>query len=154
MPIPPPWGSVRVTVNRLFTTVGDHIICREGKHNSGDSISDLECAYPDDRLLGHGTSFDGFVARTSCSLTNFLKEVKGDHLLLFPQLANKKTCFSKIAKDENRLGQGQNGITNIICNRRLCFLRVLLHAYKEGSFEEGAVICAPRPTDISLWISR
>ncbi|PON84270.1 Ribonuclease P/MRP, subunit POP [Trema orientale] len=150
-PIPPPWDSVRVTLNRLLTTVGDPIICRKGKHNSSDSISDLECASCDDSLLGHNTSLDGFVARTSCSLTNFLKEVKVEHLLLFPQVANKKTCFSKITKDESRLQQDKNGITDIICNRKPCFLRVLLRAYNEGSFDEGAVVCAPRPTDISLW---
>ncbi|PON75650.1 hypothetical protein TorRG33x02_244990 [Trema orientale] len=54
-------------------------------------------------------------------------------------------------RDESRLEQGQNRITDTICNCKLCFLRVLLRAYKKGSFDEGAVICAPRPTDISLW---
>ncbi|KAK9950519.1 hypothetical protein M0R45_006005 [Rubus argutus] len=36
-------------------------------------------------------------------------------------------------------------------NHKLCFVRVHLHAYKEGFFEEGAVVCAPQVTDISLW---
>ncbi|XP_062087610.1 ribonucleases P/MRP protein subunit POP1 isoform X2 [Humulus lupulus] len=151
VPILPPWDSVRVTLNRLLTTVGDPIICREGKHDDSNSTSNMDSASCDARLHGHCTSLDSFVARTSSLLTNFLNEVKGDHLLLFPRIANKKKSFSKVAKDESKLGQGQNGITNIIWNRKLCFLRVLLRAYKEGSFEEGAVICAPRPTDISLW---
>ncbi|KAF9624422.1 hypothetical protein IFM89_011430, partial [Coptis chinensis] len=49
--------------------------------------------------------------------------------------------------DPERAGQ-------IPLDRKLCFLRVLLRAYKEGAFEEGAVICAPRLTDILLWTSR
>jgi len=33
----------------------------------------------------------------------------------------------------------------------LCLTRVLIRAFKEGSFEEGAVVCAPLPSDLSAW---
>lgn len=34
------------------------------------------------------------------------------------------------------------------------FVRVLIHAFKEGSFDEGAVVCAPDPVDLPAWASR
>lgn len=30
-------------------------------------------------------------------------------------------------------------------------IRVLIRAFKEGSFEEGAVVCAPLPSDLPAW---
>ena len=33
----------------------------------------------------------------------------------------------------------------------LCLTRVLIRAFKVGSFEEGAVVCAPFPSDFSAW---
>ncbi|PKA51555.1 ribonuclease P/MRP protein subunit POP1 [Apostasia shenzhenica] len=36
----------------------------------------------------------------------------------------------------------------------LYFVRVLIHAYKEGSFEEGAVVCAPALADLPAWKPR
>ncbi|KAJ8445952.1 hypothetical protein Cgig2_003828 [Carnegiea gigantea] len=38
--------------------------------------------------------------------------------------------------------------------RRLYFLRVLLHAYKEVVFYEGVVVRTARFSDLSLWASR
>lgn len=150
IPIPPPWGTVQVSLNRVLTRVGDP----KEKQDNHNLIAKVEHACCDDRLLdGHDTSSECSVARTSSSLTNFLHEIKGNHLLLFPQVADRRTCFSKLANDENKLWLAQNGISNVIYNGKLCFLRVFLHAYKEGSFEEGAVVCAPRLTDITLWTS-
>ncbi|KAK0587588.1 hypothetical protein LWI29_025414 [Acer saccharum] len=40
---------------------------------------------------------------------------------------------------------------NINCGKNN---RVHLHAYKEGVFEEGAVVCAPSLSDVSQWTSR
>ncbi|KAK8918856.1 hypothetical protein KSP39_PZI021643 [Platanthera zijinensis] len=37
---------------------------------------------------------------------------------------------------------------------RPSFVRVLIHAFKEGSFEEGAVVCAPDPADVPACSSR
>ena len=147
VPIPPPWECVRVTLNSVLMRFDDPKTFREEKQDCHSSMEDLE-------PVGHGNSLEGFVARTSCSLVNFLNVINGNHLLLFPQAADIKTCILEIAKDECRLGQARNGISNINYNQKLCFLRVLLHAYKEGSFEEGAVICAPRLSDLTSWTSR
>ncbi|KAK8464350.1 hypothetical protein PHAVU_011G184700 [Phaseolus vulgaris] len=38
-----------------------------------------------------------------------------------------------------------------IYDHKPCFVRVHLHPFKEGCFEEGAVICAPHTSDIFLW---
>lgn len=154
IPILPPWDSVWLTLNRVLKIVEDPKICREQSQDNGNLIGDTERACCDDRLLlGHDSS-NVFVARTSSSLTNFLNEIKCNHLLLFPQVVDRKTCFSKLAKDESKLGQAKIGFSNIVYNNKLCFLRVLLRAYKEGSFDDGAVVCAPRLTDITLWTSR
>lgn len=153
IPILPPWDSVWLTLNRVLKIVEDPKICREQSQDNGNLIGDTERACCDDRLLlGHDSS-NVFVARTSSSLTNFLNEIKCNHLLLFPQVVDRKTCFSKLAKDESKLGQAKIGFSNIVYNNKLCFLRVLLRAYKEGSFDDGAVVCAPRLTDITLWTS-
>ncbi|KAL0921913.1 hypothetical protein M5K25_005859 [Dendrobium thyrsiflorum] len=34
------------------------------------------------------------------------------------------------------------------------FVRVLIHAFKEGFFDEGAVVCAPELADLSSWMDR
>ncbi|KAL4354775.1 hypothetical protein GQ457_06G031370 [Hibiscus cannabinus] len=78
---------------------------------------------------------------------------RGEHLLLFPQLQNRNSSLVKVMKDKNMMEKGQNGIAQISYSHRLCFVRVHLHAYKEGVFEEGAVICAPSLADISMWTS-
>ncbi|CAM0874160.1 unnamed protein product [Alopecurus aequalis] len=36
----------------------------------------------------------------------------------------------------------------------LCLVRVLIRAFKEGSFEEGAVVCAPLSSDLAAWKTR
>ncbi|KAG8653279.1 hypothetical protein MANES_05G007428v8 [Manihot esculenta] len=67
---------------------------------------------------------------------------------------NWKMKFLESINDESKLGQLQNGIMRMNSNRQLCFVRVLLHAYKKGVFEEGAVVCAPCLSDVSLLTSR
>ncbi|KAJ8899138.1 hypothetical protein K2173_011135 [Erythroxylum novogranatense] len=52
---------------------------------------------------------------------------------------------------ENKIEDTSNKVT---LDHKLCLLRVFLHAYKEGVFEEGAVVCAPCISDVSLWNSR
>ncbi|KAM0960768.1 hypothetical protein ACFX2I_025663 [Malus domestica] len=71
---------------------------------------------------------------------------------MYPYVADKETSFAKFMRDEIKLEPGQDQLTRFKYNLKLCFVRVLLHAYnKEGFLEEGAVICAPLLTDISLW---
>lgn len=156
VPILPPWDSVRITLNRGLNRVGNPQICIEGNQDSDIVLPNSVCANCDVTLLGsHGNLLGGFVARTSCTLTNFLNEIQGNHLLLFPyKIADGKTSFLKFVTDENTLGQGQNQINDIVYNRNPCFLRVILRAYQEGCFEEGAVVCAPCLSDVSLLTSR
>lgn len=153
VPVILPWDSVRITLNRGLSRVGNPLICIEGNQDSDNVLPNSVSANCDVTLLGsHNNLLDGFVARTSCSLTSFLNEIRGNHLLLFPyKIADGKTSILTFLKDENKLG---NQINDSIYNRNLCFLRVTLRAYKGGSFEEGAVVCAPSLSDVSLLTSR
>ncbi|WJZ95097.1 hypothetical protein VitviT2T_013890 [Vitis vinifera] len=65
-----------------------------------------------------------------------------------------ETCTRDVANDEAKLSQNLNGPNQMNYERKLCFLRVLLHAYKEGSFKKGAVVCALHLSDISMRTSR
>lgn len=77
----------------------------------------------------HGSISNGFVARTSIMLPNLLKNSHDDKFIISPN------------------------VPQINYDGKLCFVRVLLHAYKEGVFEEGAVVCAPNMTDLLSWTS-
>ncbi|KAL7226950.1 hypothetical protein ACSBR1_021923 [Camellia fascicularis] len=156
VPIPPPWESVRFALDE------ESIRLKDAQPNSEEpcammvdenSLTNSDCGQNNVVAPNHsGFSFEGFVARTSNMLTRFLSEIHGDHLLLFPDMKNN---IAKFMKDKSRLSQCPNGTTTLINNgQRLCFLRVLLHAYKAGVFEEGAVVCAPHYSDINLWTSR
>lgn len=95
---------------------------------------------------------DMVVARSARTLTGFMNTINGDDLLLFPY--NQNTSISKIIRNEKILDQIPNTITFLENRfRKLCFVRVVLRAYKEGVIDNGAVICAPRLTDINLWTS-
>ncbi|XP_019055970.1 PREDICTED: uncharacterized protein LOC104613045 isoform X2 [Nelumbo nucifera] len=157
VPIPPPWNCIRFTLEERSTTVGDTI---KGRACKGELYlySSLEnSGYKNCRstLLESGISpFQGFVARTSNILTNYLSEIHGDDLLLFPGAPKNKRTFSRLMKNEvNHLPNPKVAI-EIPLAQKLCFLRVLLYAYKEGVFEEGAVVCAPNPSDLSMWTDR
>lgn len=150
VPILSPWNSIRVSLEKGPTKVRNTETFRQEPWIRSSSSSNLECENYD-VTFGPGNSFDGFVTRTSFSLTNFLNDFQGCHLRLCPHVADKATSFTKFMRDESKIGQLQDGITKYNYNYKLCFVRVLLHAYKEGFFEEGAVVCAPQVTDISLW---
>lgn len=148
VPVPPPWNSVRIAVQVASSSHAKDMI-------GGNSMSIFRCDHSDiTSLRVDGNSFDGIVARTSNMLADFMNEIYGDCSLLFPQAPNWKMKFLESINDESKLGQLQNGITRMNFNRQLCFVRVLLHAYKKGVFEEGAVVCAPCLSDVSLLTSR
>ncbi|TQD79621.1 hypothetical protein C1H46_034798 [Malus baccata] len=152
VPILSPWNSIRVALKEESVAVGDAESFWQQHGVRSDSSSNSECGNSDATLAGcHGDSFDGFVARTSFSLTNFLNEIQGCHLRMYPYVADKETSFTKSMRGEIKFEPGQDQLARFKYNRKLCYVRVLLHAYKEGFLEEGAVICAPRLTDISLW---
>ncbi|XVF22062.1 hypothetical protein REPUB_Repub12eG0142100 [Reevesia pubescens] len=90
---------------------------------------------------------------TSNALTDCLNGIHGENFLIFPQFQNSKLSLVKVMKDKSKMGKGQNGITQSSYSHKLCFVRVHLHAYKEGVFEDGAVVCAPFVTNISVWTS-
>ncbi|KAB2611974.1 hypothetical protein D8674_020006 [Pyrus ussuriensis x Pyrus communis] len=152
VPILSPWNSIRVALNEESDAVGDAESFRQQHGIRSNSSSNSDSGNSDATLAAcHGNSFDGFIARTSFSLTNFLSEIQGCHLRLYPYVADKETSFTKFMRDEIKLGPGQDQFTRFKYSHKLFFVRVLLHAYKEGFLEEGAVICAPQLTDISLW---
>ncbi|BBG92682.1 ribonuclease Ps [Prunus dulcis] len=144
VPILPPWNTIRAALNEGSTTVGEDEIFRQANGVRSNSSSNSDSGLSDPTLAA-------CLARTSVSLTKFLNEIQGCHLRLCPHVADKQTSFTKFMRDESKLGLGQNGINKLKYNRKLCFVRVLLHAYKEGFLEEGAVVCAPQLTDISMW---
>ncbi|KAJ9692920.1 hypothetical protein PVL29_011842 [Vitis rotundifolia] len=156
VPILPPWVSVRLGFDKVSSSLGDTRPCEEKCTRdvaNGDSFTNSNNGSCDISLNDHNISFEGFVSRTSHMLSYYLNEIHGDHLLLFPKLPDKKS-FSELMTDEAKLRWNLNGVNQMNYERKLCFLRVLLHAYKEGSFEEGAVVCAPHLSDISMWTSR
>ena len=119
------------------------------------SMKILNCKNCDAAAVGsHGAVFNGFVARTSDVLIHFVSHVKDDNLLLFPNFPDGERCLTKVMKDNDLITRQTNGISSqLMCCQKLCFVRVLLHAYKEGVFEEGAVVCAPHASDINMWLS-
>ncbi|OIT07044.1 hypothetical protein A4A49_41115 [Nicotiana attenuata] len=159
VPISSPWDSVRVALEGLSGE--GHGRIQHEQHFPNDMIKNLKMNNPYLRRCKTETEsscnapFDGFVARTSYVLTQFLNEINGSHLLLFPKVLHKKKCISKFMKDEKILSEDTDGVIyQMNRDQKLCLVRVLLHAYREGSFEEGAVICAPQIDDIMLWTTR
>ncbi|KAL1318119.1 hypothetical protein AAHE18_15G183100 [Arachis hypogaea] len=103
------------------------------------------------KIDSENSLFDGTVARTGSVLTNFLNETKGGQLSLFPYAADGDEKITKFIKGEVNINPScQN---SVISDHRLCFLRVHLRSFKKGLFEEGAVICAPHPSDTYLLTS-
>lgn len=153
--IPPAWDIVRVSLDKETTGVRDTKISSQNNVVDDNHLPDTQCGRSDMALLAfQGDSFERIVARTSSALACFIKEIHGDHLLLFPHIEDHKTSFIELMKNQSERGDSQNGIMQINYDHKLFFLRVLLYAYKEGVFEEGAVVCAPRVTDVLLWTSR
>jgi ribonuclease P/MRP protein subunit POP1 len=155
VPIPPPWDTVRLAFTKGPARLGNREIHSKEDMVDGNLLSNSDsgnCSVSS--FVHHGNRFDGLVARTYFMLTDFMKELQRVRLLLFPQLPDRKTSIVKFMKDESMFGLSLNGTDQFSYDRKLCYLRILLHAYKEGVFEEGAVVCAPQLTDISLLITR
>ncbi|CAH2079236.1 unnamed protein product [Thlaspi arvense] len=133
VPIPPPWNSIHVT-----RSIGES---SDQKRTSSDGTTEVEVS------SNGGNLFDGIVARTSDSLTTFLQDFSSDNLLLSPRNALKPNAnlVMTLQEDETKA----RAQIHQSSDTRLCLVRVLLHAFKEGSFEEGAVVCAPSLADIS-----
>ncbi|XP_077216674.1 ribonucleases P/MRP protein subunit POP1-like isoform X2 [Tasmannia lanceolata] len=161
VPIPPPWDCARCFVEEESTTtsMGD-IKMLDAQINSAEiargtlSVNSDRGNYDSVSLeQKDGSTFQGFVARTSCIISKYLSTVHGDHLLLFSNTSMGEKGFYEMMK-KGRICWLPKRVNMIQPDQRPCFLRVLLHAYKEGVFEEGAVVCAPFLSDILLWTSR
>lgn len=59
---------------------------------------------------------------------------------------------SDMEVDSDKPNLASNGIVKMTQSMsELCLTRVMIRAFKEGSFLEGAVVCAPFPSDLSAW---
>ncbi|KAH7655112.1 Ribonuclease P protein [Dioscorea alata] len=153
VPIPPPWSCVLSTIERGQSTINDLLtpVSQESDH---EAVLEGTLVKPVSELLESSSSsseqavpsFQGFIPRTSDALSQYIEKKADKHLLLFPDLSlpTEENWFSCLTRCSNLKPY----------DRKLCFVRVLLHAYKEGFFEEDAVVCAPTPTDLSNWTSR
>lgn len=148
-PIPPPWNSIEQAVKKKSTTIGDTDI-QLPIDNSTENSNCKECNIGD--TDSHGTILGSYIARTSNMLTRFLTHINGESLLLFPYIPNMKRTLLKVMKDEEMISQQTNEISlQVKYCQKLCFVRLVLHAFSVGVFEEGATVYAPHAADISLW---
>ncbi|KAG9449253.1 hypothetical protein H6P81_009218 [Aristolochia fimbriata] len=144
VPIPSPWDCVKLSAVEWPTTI----------QNAQTLDAQTFHSEPANRRLleqeDAGTSFQGFVARTSTLLISFLNEIYGNsNSELLPDVPNEQRIFS-VLLNKVRNSWVLKETRELPTERKLCFVRVHLHAYKEGAFEEGAVVCAPVHTDLSL----
>ncbi|GAB2218012.1 hypothetical protein Droror1_Dr00001227 [Drosera rotundifolia] len=143
VPTKPPWNTILMKGSHTFDNTD---IYRNSQPNAssetGDALVAANCV----------SSCKLSVARTSDELDEFLHAICGDHLLLFPYGRDHKGV-PKGFKDDERITQASKSVILDGSKRRLCYLRVVLQAFREGIIEEGAVISAPQFTDISLWTS-
>ncbi|XAR58367.1 Ribonuclease P [Bertholletia excelsa] len=159
-PIPPPWQSVRVALNSESVWMKDAQTHSEEPCSvilNNEVLTRSECDQLDALTdCPSGFSFQGFVARTSNMLMQFLSDINGNHLLLCPYVYDSKCDIAKLMNDDSRISEGPSSTAALTTDygQRLCYLRVILRAYKGGVFEEGAVVCAPYYSDITLWTSR
>ncbi|GMH02302.1 hypothetical protein Nepgr_004141 [Nepenthes gracilis] len=152
VPNKPPWNSIYFAFEKGSPQVNE-------AHSSSSIASDgsimpkANGEITDISSIAHNGSLSIFVARTSNMLSEFLNEIPGGPFLLFPYGPDGKS-FSSFVTDEMKISQASNMVPSLNPDKRLCYVRVRLHAYREGVFEEGAVVCAPYFSDIALWTSR
>nr|KYP51607.1 Ribonucleases P/MRP protein subunit POP1 [Cajanus cajan] len=152
VPIPPPWSIVRITFDKVIGAMETpDLSTREDLTNANALPNPCPRSLKISKCDSGNNSFGGTVVRTGCMLATFLDETKTGQLLLFPFAADKNARISKFINGELKLDPRHRCAD--ISDHKLCFLRVHLRPFKEGCFEEGAVICAPYPSDISLWTS-
>ncbi|KAG8090420.1 hypothetical protein GUJ93_ZPchr0011g28065 [Zizania palustris] len=139
VPLPPLWHCIIASFHKgdgmLNTLEADDLkhtatVLHESlpvHSNSGDAESLPKNDVP---------SFQLFVPRTIQALRQYLS-----------------SCDMELITNKSNVVSCGNVETECSVNR-LCMVRVLIRAFKEGSFEEGAVVCAPFPSDLSAWKTR
>ena len=80
-----------------------------------------------------------YVPRTIQILRQYVKEFDMKYLSL----------SSDMITHTDKPNLTSNATIKMACS--VCLTRVLIRAFKEGSFEEGAVVCAPLPSDLPAW---
>ncbi|KAL5172120.1 Ribonucleases P/MRP protein subunit POP1 [Glycine soja] len=130
VPILPPWGIVRITFDKVINAMETpDLSTREDLTNANSLPNPCHGNFEISKSDSGSNSFDGTVVRT----------------------ADGKARISKFINGELKLDPRHR--SSDIYDHKQCFVRVHLNPFKEGCFEEGAVICAPYPSDISLWTS-
>lgn len=82
------------------------------------------------------------VPRTTQMLRQYVEEFDRKYL--------RSSSDIKVDSDEPNLASDDTVDMTRFASE-LCLTRVLIRAFKEGSFEEGAVVCVPLPADLSAW---
>lgn len=143
----PPWHCIMASLNKEGMVrcleaddlkPSDAVLpgCFSLNSNSGDS-----CSSPTNVVA----SFQLFVPRTFQMLRHYVKELD--------MMSLSSSSEMKIGIDEPKSASG--GTVKIASPvNGLCLVRVLIRAFKEGSFEEGAVVCAPFSSDLTAWKTR
>lgn len=106
--------------------------CKQGNANTAEVVAQPSTdVHPSSPLISDSASseqshklFDGFIPRYSSALNEYLRKIQG------------------------------SSIDQMSSASALCLVRVLVRAYKEGVFEEGAVVCAPIASDMPRWDRR
>ncbi|KAI3933016.1 hypothetical protein MKX01_006965 [Papaver californicum] len=143
----PTWGIIRFSVEgSIISEGGFQASCKKSSNLDNKIHSPLQ---EQDESF-----FVGSVARTSDMLSSYKNEIHGGRLLLFPDAEMRLKAFSEMLNSEVNVIQRPQLANPKPVNWKPCFLRVRIHAYKEGVFEDGAVVCVPCLSDFSLWIFR
>ncbi|XP_026413202.1 ribonucleases P/MRP protein subunit POP1-like [Papaver somniferum] len=158
VPIPPPWSIIKFSVEgSIISEGGIQASCKKSsgtKINLGKSCANLDNNIHSSLQEQDESFFEGSIARTSDKLRSYMNEIHGDHLLLFPDAEMRLKALSEMLNSEGNVIQTPQLANPRPADWKPCFLRVHIRAYKEGVFEDGAVVCVPRLSDFSLWISR
>lgn len=155
-PLPAPWDCVHLTLENISSKSENSLtqVAEIGVQNETTVMEKMsvdgtsETRHSDCKDV----SFQGVIARTSYMMNDLLNNTNGNKQLLFPKLHGQKSCLYKSMKD-NELFKYDYTMSGGNHGSMLCYLRVLICAYKEGAFEQGAVVCAPHVADIMLWVA-
>ncbi|KAF7043085.1 hypothetical protein CFC21_052519 [Triticum aestivum] len=148
VPVPPSWHHIMASLNKEDGTVrclevddlkpSDTVLpeCFSLNSNCGDSGSSPTTVV---------ASFQLFVPRTIQTLRHYVKELD--------MMSLSSSSEMEIDIDEPKLASGGTVKTPSPVNG-LYLVRVLIRVFKEGFFEDGAVVCAPFLSDLTAWKTR
>lgn len=155
VPTSPPWDVVHYTFNKKKITGLDNQtfpnrLSFENMNLATNSPEDFHRA----PCCNNGVSFHGLIPRSSRLLGRFLSGINNCQLHIYPSMPERQSCISRIMKDKDISKQGLDDAFLENYDHKLCFIRILLHSYKDGVFEDGAVVCSPHLSDLAFMTSR